>query len=60
MFKQLKAGLAKPAGTTMSNLLDKSQGPELTKSHPQSKQVGQNQTYSADVTRSGVPRRNPG
>ena len=60
MFKQLKAGLNKPHSATMSNLLEKSQGPEPTKTHPQQKQVGQNQTFSADVTRSGVPRRTPG
>jgi hypothetical protein len=60
MFKQLKAGLSKTHSTTMSNLLDKSQGPELTRSHPQSKQIGHNQTFNADVTRSGVPRRTPG
>jgi hypothetical protein len=60
-FKQLKAGLNKPHSATMSNLLEKSQGPELTKSHPQSKQIGHNQTFNnADITRSGVPRRNPG
>jgi hypothetical protein len=61
MFKQLKAGLNKPHSTTMSNLLDKSQGPEQTKSHQAfNKQVGHNQTFGADVTRSGVPRRTPG
>ena len=60
MFKQLKAGLNKPHSTTMSNLLNKSQGPETTRSHQQFKQVGHNQTFGADVTRSGVPRRTPG
>lgn len=60
MFKQLKAGLKKPAATTMSNLLGKQHGPELTKSHANMKQVGHNQTFGADVTRSGVPRRTPG
>jgi hypothetical protein len=60
MFKQLKAGLNKPHSTTMSNLLEKSHGPEPTKSHPMLKQVGRNQTYGADLTRSGVPRRTPG
>jgi hypothetical protein len=60
MFKQLKAGLKAPHSAAMSNLLDKSHGPEPAKSHPQLKQVGQNQTFGADVTRSGVPRRTPG
>jgi hypothetical protein len=60
MFKQLKAGLNKPHSATMTNLLDKSHGPEPTKTHPQLKQVGRNQTFGADVTRSGVPRRTPG
>jgi hypothetical protein len=60
MFKQLKAGLAKPHAATMSNMLEKSHGPEPAKSHPAMKQVGHNQTFSADVTRSGVPRRTPG
>jgi hypothetical protein len=61
MFKQLKAGLNKPHSTTMSNLLDKSQGPNLTQSHQAfNKQVGRNQTHGADITRSGVPRRTPG
>jgi hypothetical protein len=60
MFKQLKAGLNKPHSTTMTNLLDKSHGPEPTRIHPQQKQIGKNQTFGADVTRSGVPRRTPG
>ena len=60
LFKQLKAGLSKPHAAAMSNLLEKSQGPEPAKTHPQFKQVGQNQTFGADVTRSGVPRRTPG
>lgn len=60
LFKQMKAGLNKPHAAAMSNLLEKSQGPEPAKTHSNMKQVGQNQTQSADVTRSGVPRRNPG
>jgi hypothetical protein len=60
MFKQLKAGLNKPHATAMSNLLDKSHGPEPARNHPSMKQVGHDQTYGADVTRSGVPRRTPG
>jgi hypothetical protein len=60
MFKNLKAGVNKPASSGMSSLLDKSHGPEPVKSHPQHKQVGRNQTFGADVNRSGVPRRTPG
>ncbi|MGH7176049.1 MAG: hypothetical protein ACREJC_01600 [Tepidisphaeraceae bacterium] len=62
MFKQLKTGLAKPHATTMSNLLDKSAPPSQKKSAMpfDQKQIGHNQTFNADVTRSGVPRRTPG
>lgn len=62
MFKSLKAGINKPSGSAMSNLLDKSHGPtDPTKSHGGfNKQVGHNQTYGADVNRTGVPRRTPG
>lgn len=60
MFRQMKEGLNKPHSTAMSNLLEKAQGPQPIKSHPQLKQVGHNQTYGADVTRTGVPRRTPG
>lgn len=60
MFRQMKENLNKPHSATVSNLLDKSHGPEPVKSHPQMKQVGHNQTFGADVTRTGVPRRNPG
>ena len=60
-FKQLKQGLNKPA----------SQGPAsfLQNTAPQKKlnlpfagrnQVGRNQTFGADVNRTGVPRRTPG
>jgi hypothetical protein len=61
MFKNLKAGVNKPASAGMSNLLEKSHGPtEPVKSHHQQKQVGRNQTFGADVARTGVPRRTPG
>jgi hypothetical protein len=62
MFKQLKAGLNKPASSTMGGLLDKSGGPLQKKPNQPfgGKQVGQNQTFGADVTRSGVPRRTSG
>ncbi len=62
IFKQLKAGLNKPAASTMGGLLDKSSGPLQKKPNQPfgGKQVGHNQTYGADVTRSGVPRRTSG
>jgi hypothetical protein len=62
LFKQLKAGLNKPAASTMGGLLDKSGGPIQKKPNQPfgGKQVGHNQTFGADVTRSGVPRRTSG
>ena len=62
-FRQMKQGLTNPASATMSNLLDKAGGPEQKKSHlptHASQQVGRNQTFGADVNRSGVPRRTGG
>ena len=62
LFKQMKAGLNKPAAGAMGGLLDKSGGPLQKKSNQPfgGKQVGHNQTFGADVTRSGVPRRTSG
>jgi hypothetical protein len=64
MFKQLKSGLNKPSAAAMNNLLDKTHGPSTHKSGQPfgagSKQVGQNQTFGADVNRTGVPRRTSG
>jgi hypothetical protein len=63
LFKQMKQGLSKPASTTMSNLLEKAGGPEQKKSHLPThggQQVGRNQTFGADVNRTGVPRRTGG
>jgi hypothetical protein len=63
MFKQLKDGLQKPAGQTMSNLLDKHIGTQQKRSAaPQTgpRPVGRNQTFGADVNRTGVPRRTGG
>ena len=63
MFRHLKDGLAKPASQTISNLLDKHGGPEHKKSSAPfgaGPQVGRNQTFGADVNRSGVPRRTGG
>jgi hypothetical protein len=62
LFKQMKAGLNKPASSAMGGVLDKSGGPLQKKPNQPfgGKQVGHNQTYGADVTRSGVPRRTSG
>src|SRR3954467_12578183 len=62
LFKQMKAGLNKPASSAMGGLLDKSGGPLQNKPNKPfgGKQVGHNQTFGADVTRSGVPRRTSG
>jgi hypothetical protein len=63
MFKHMKDGLAKPAGQTMSNLLDKHGGPAQKKSAVPfhgGQQLGRNQTFGADVNRAGVPRRTGG
>ena len=63
-FRQMKSGLLKPAGQTMSNLLDKQGGPMQKASHEGfgsgGPQVGKNQVFGADVNRAGVPRRTGG
>jgi hypothetical protein len=63
-FKQLKEGLNQPAAGAISSALDKSSGPIGKKSAVPfshgSRQVGHNQTFGADVSRSGVPRRTAG
>jgi len=63
LFKQLKSGLANPAGQTMSNLLDKHGDSSHKKSampFGKGPQMGRNQTFGADVNRAGVPRRTGG
>jgi hypothetical protein len=63
LFKQLKSGLANPAGQTMSNLLDKhGDSAHKRSATPFGKgpQLGRNQTFGADVNRAGVPRRTGG
>jgi hypothetical protein len=63
MFKQMKDGLAKPAGQTISHLLDKQGGASQKKSATPfgpGQQIGRNQTFGADVNRAGVPRRTGG
>lgn len=62
LIKQLKAELNKPAAHAVSSVLDKSAGagqkrPNLPFGR---KQVGHNQTFGPDLTRSGVPRRTGG
>lgn len=62
MFKNLKQGLAKPHLSGLDGILDKS-APETKKSNTpfgSDKQVGRNQTFGADVNRTGVPRRTGG
>jgi hypothetical protein len=63
-FKQLKEGLNKPAIQSINNLLDKTGSNTAKKSalpfSHNTKQVGHNQTFGADVNRAGVPRRTGG
>ena len=64
LIRQLKADLNKGHAQTVSNVLDKG-APQGTKRSGADlpfgqKQVGRNQTFGADVTRSGVPRRTSG
>jgi hypothetical protein len=64
MFKNLKAGIARPHAAGLDNILDKSAPAEMKKSNlpfnNQNNQVGHNQTYGADVSRVNVPRRTAG
>jgi len=64
LIDQLKADLNKHPSTSVAGILDKSAPPGAKKPHlpfgPGGKQVAHNQTFSGDVTRSGVPRRTPG
>ena len=60
-FKQLKAGLNKPsAGALGGAFAAPSQKKKSNLPFGGGKQVGRNQTFGADVTRSGVPRRTAG
>lgn len=62
-FKHLKESLAKPGSATLNQFLHNTTHPAAKKSNLPfggGKQVGHNQTFGADVTRSGVPRRTPG
>src|SRR5262245_57348760 len=62
LIDQLKADLNKHPSTSVAGVLDKTAPPGTKKSHLPfgGKQVAHNQTFSGDVTRSGVPRRTPG
>jgi hypothetical protein len=62
-FKNLKASIGNPTGNSMASLLDKTAGPGQKKQNLPfhgGKQVGRNQTFGADVNRTGVPRRTGG
>jgi hypothetical protein len=60
-FKQLKAGLNKPAAGAMGGAFGVAgQQKKSNLPHHGGKQIGHNQTFGADVNRAGVPRRTPG
>jgi len=61
-FKQLKAGLNKPAAGGLGGLLGNANTGRKgnTPFGGGNQQIGRNQTFGADVTRSGVPRRTGG
>jgi len=60
-FQQLKNSLNKPASAVVGGILGEAQAKKNQAGHGEfAKQVGHNQTFSADVTRTGVPRRTPG
>ena len=60
-FKQLKAGLNKPSAGALGGVFGgTTQQKKSHVPHGGGKQVGHNQTFGADATRSGVPRRTPG
>jgi hypothetical protein len=62
-FRDFKENLNKPAGG-LAGMLDKTAGPGMKKPNMPfqtgGKQVGRNQTFGADVNRTGVPRRTGG
>jgi hypothetical protein len=62
-FKHLKDSLNKPTAGGLASMLDKTAGPGQKKSNLPfhgGKQMGRNQTFGADVNRTGVPRRTGG
>jgi hypothetical protein len=62
-FKQMKDSLDQGHGAGVDSFLDSTASPAAKKSNlpfGQSKQVGHNQTFGADVNRRNVPRRTGG
>ena len=61
-FKQLKAGLNKPAGGALGGAfgVGAKQPKKTAQNYGGGKQVGHNQTFGSDVNRASVPRRTPG
>ena len=60
-FKQLKAGLNKPSAGAMGGAFGAvGQSKKSHQAFGGGKQTGHSQTFGADVSRSGVPRRTPG
>lgn len=62
-FKNFKDSLSKPATNAMASMLDKTAGAGQKKTNTPfhgGKQLGRNQTFGADVNRTGVPRRTGG
>jgi hypothetical protein len=59
-FKQFKEGLNKPTPALGGNLAPIAGQNKSSLPHTFAKQVGRNQTFGADVNRSGVPRRTGG
>jgi len=60
-FKQMKDALANPHHASMDSMLNSTSTTSGQTHLPhQSNQKGHSQTYNADVTRTGVPRRTPG
>src|SRR5439155_3599713 len=60
-FKQMKDSIAKPHLASMDSMLNSTATPGAQPHLPhQTNQKGHSQTYNADVTRTGVPRRTPG
>ena len=64
LVKQIKNELNKPHSAVVSDMLNESapEGAKKPSATPfdQQRQVGHNQTFSPDVTRTGVPRRTSG
>jgi hypothetical protein len=60
-FKHLKQNLNKPAAGGLGGVLGSvAQQKKATQNYGGGKQVGRNQTFGADVNRTGVPRRTGG